>query len=108
MKREPTAGPWTINESGKSPIIGYDCKDGGPLLPIVDTVHGYDMEQAEANTRLIAAAPGMREALQVIANMQVYLQPTCPFKEDGKELAMRLRDVVDIAVQCLKQIEEEP
>lgn len=59
-----TPGPWAVNEKFRKPIVGYDVGDGGDLLPIVDAVHGYNMKQARANARLIAAAPDLLEAAQ--------------------------------------------
>lgn len=54
-----TPGPWVLNPTGGTPMIGFDVRDGGPLLPIVSVVHGYDTDEARANARLIAAAPRM-------------------------------------------------
>lgn len=66
-----TQGPWTLNvQDGKFliPMVGIDLGDGGGLLPIVETVHGYDTEQCEANAQLIAAAPELLDALKLLVD----------------------------------------
>jgi hypothetical protein len=63
MNTKYTRGPWTVNLNGKEPVVGFDCKDGGPLLPIAPVVSGSDVEMIHANAKLIAAAPELLEAL---------------------------------------------
>ncbi len=62
MTKKHTREPWTINHDFKIPVIGYDVGDGGDLLPIVDVVHGMDIDQATANIHLIAASPALLRA----------------------------------------------
>lgn len=38
-----------------TPCIGYDCGDGGELLPICPVVQGFDQKQAKANARRLVA-----------------------------------------------------
>ena len=63
MTNQHTPGPWTINKDGGVPIIGFDVGDGGELLPIVYRVGGFNQRVANANARLIAAAPALLAAL---------------------------------------------
>lgn len=64
-KSQHTPGPpWTLNKGNRKPMIGFDVKDGGPLLPIVPEVHGYCVAEAKRNARLIAAAPDLLAALK--------------------------------------------
>jgi hypothetical protein len=63
MNTKHTLGPWALDLSGKGPVVGYDCEDGGPLLPIAPIVSGKDDGMIEANAKLIAAAPELLEAL---------------------------------------------
>lgn len=56
MKVTHTPGPWTINPTGRAPIVIFDAD---PQLPIVDTVHGYNLRVCDANVRLIAASPDL-------------------------------------------------
>lgn len=62
MSAQHTPGPWTLNKGNRKPIIGFDVKDGGPLLPIVPEVHGHSAAEAKRNARLISAAPDLLEA----------------------------------------------
>lgn len=56
-----TPGPWTLN--GRT-VLG-ECFTG-ELRSICDSVRGGDPTQANANARLIAAAPELLEALEQI------------------------------------------
>lgn len=58
-----TPGPWNLHPKFGKPVVGIDVQDGGPLIPIAEEVQGYDMQQARANARLIAAAPDLLDAL---------------------------------------------
>ena len=67
---EFTSGPWRAFRLPKShdynsnkPAIKQDKEHGLVLM-----VHTFDGQQAEANTRLAAAAPDMYEALRSIEN----------------------------------------
>lgn len=68
MSAQHTPGPWRLNKGNRKPIIGFDVKDGGPLLPIVPEVHGYSVAEAKRNARLISAAPEMLAALEHVAS----------------------------------------
>lgn len=54
-----TPGPWRISRGSGYPLIQTD---GLTVAEVLDDVHP-DMEQLEANARLIAASPDMRAAL---------------------------------------------
>lgn len=61
-----TSAPWRIrgNEIGKR--IESDTQSHG-MLALIATIDVYDMpEQAEANKRLIASAPALLEALELV------------------------------------------
>ena len=66
MPTQHTPEPWTLDKKFGVPVIGIDVHDGGPLLPIVDVVHGKNKAEARKNARLIAAAPKMAAALGYI------------------------------------------
>ena len=72
-----TPGPWTIyNHSGNNQghFDGYvktDIKAGADLIHVRQSVAGNTFPRLAANVHLMAAAPSMRDALCVIANMQV-------------------------------------
>jgi len=59
----PTPGPWTINEWSGDFQIG----PGAELVCEVPKGHGSQRLEAEANARLIAAAPDLLEACKRIA-----------------------------------------
>lgn len=73
--RGHTPGPWTVNKSGKQPIVGKELNDGQPALPLVTAVHGYNATQARANARLIAAAPDLLFALQCCIGSLAVVSP---------------------------------
>lgn len=75
-----TPGPWTLNTNLRTPVVGIDCEDGGPLLPIVETVSGYNVKQAEANACLIAAAPDLLLALEMLLDWHL-----STVEDDGEE-----------------------
>ena len=62
-----TAGPWQVTniEHGSWQI---HLEDLSPLATVGDGTHEGDPETAEANARLIAAAPEMFEILQEYSN----------------------------------------
>lgn len=75
-----TPGPWVEHPRDGIPSVGIDVGDGGELLPIVDSVHGRTKAEAKRNRRLIAAAPELLDALQVLhdktAELIAHLQAT--------------------------------
>ena len=65
LKGKWTPGPWTLDQSRM--VLG-PCFTG-ELKSICDKVRGGSPEQAQANARLIAAAPRMIHALQLAARV---------------------------------------
>lgn len=63
VKTGHTPGLWVEDSKDGIPAVGIDPGDGGPLLPIVDRVHGRTKAEARRNRRLVAAAPELLEAL---------------------------------------------
>lgn len=64
MKTKHTPGTWSRNKLNHSPIIVIEMSDGGPPLPIVSVVHGYDEEEVEANICLLIEAPELLDILE--------------------------------------------
>lgn len=63
MKTQFTPGPWAFSPNFSKPVVGKPLNDGGPMLPICNTVGGLDNEQCRANARAIAALPELVAAL---------------------------------------------
>src|SRR6185312_11463399 len=76
VKHTPTPGPWRAFEDR---IYGI-CRDGREHI-IVDCDSPY-VQDAEANARLIAAAPDMLVALKAIVDLQGKAAGGFPLSED--------------------------
>ncbi len=65
MKTQHTAGPWIIQEH-KDKNFGIDLTEGkkGKVICNVTSHYIAEHEEAQANARLIAAAPELLAALQ--------------------------------------------
>jgi hypothetical protein len=61
-----TPGPWTLGASREILGRAFD----GSARNICDTVRGGSPEAAEANARLIAAAPEMLDALKAVLKIE--------------------------------------
>ena len=70
-----TPGPWSLTTANADTYKGLDCGVKGPEIDgaldftICDMCDdGYDNETQKANAHLIAAAPDLLEALEVVRN----------------------------------------
>lgn len=70
MSSKHTPGPWTAHaepcrglRTDGNGVVTAPCGDGVFVIA-VPTLNEYRREECEANARLIAAAPELREALQ--------------------------------------------
>jgi hypothetical protein len=64
MSRKHTAGPWGyLPETGE---VYYDDGDVRPQIATVDLIHVESEAQALADLHLIAAAPDLLEALELL------------------------------------------
>ena len=64
-----TPGPWKVGQYLGSPssfCVHMDAGDKGRGIDVVEAVAGITTEQRLANARLIAAAPELLEALQML------------------------------------------
>ena len=74
MNTPNTPGPWYVEHIGNRPyIVDQPTKNFG-----IAEVHGITPETAEANARLIAAAPELLSALQ---HMISAFGPRCEYTE---------------------------
>lgn len=106
-KAKHTPGPWTV--SGAIKLVGDPNADGAwnlycaDVLPTsedflgticgiqsADHVKGISREEAEANARLIAAAPDLLEALQVA---ELACAELCQGQDEANECWNTLRTV---------------
>lgn len=76
MNRQHTPGPWTLGESWISDDhIAIDAPSHGELASVVismeDANPGEQFQELEANARLIAAAPELLEALDMLLRATV-------------------------------------
>ena len=69
-----TPGPWFLGESERGRHFrAVDAKEPGALASVVwlmedDDIDGVSSPRCEANAHLIAAAPGLLEALEALAD----------------------------------------
>lgn len=71
MKATHTPGPWKIGKFDDRQIT-FDIVANGYVSDVLPGLAaGRTKEDAEANARLIANAPSMKDALWAIANMQI-------------------------------------
>lgn len=63
-----TPGPWKACQSTDADFLGVYPDTGRPEFPIVKLPDYIKPEIAEANARLIAAAPAMLEALRAMTH----------------------------------------
>ncbi len=68
MKAKHTPGPWTLHPTALHPAVrSVGTPDAGPRrICTVGTMNGNPVDKA--NARLIAAAPELLDALELIAN----------------------------------------
>jgi len=73
MKTQHTAGPWIIQEH-KDKNFGIDLTEGknGKVICNVTSHYIAEHEEAQANARLIAAAPELLAALQDLVAISKY------------------------------------
>lgn len=74
MKAKHTPGPWTIRDYQDHSGNGVEVAQADSRLYIVRDIMGNTIAQSDANTRLIAAAPELLEALRgaLVAFEQAY------------------------------------
>ena len=96
MKTQYTPGPWARNVSPawKYPI--YEEKNHNKIAYIIKDVGIPETEQ-EANLNLIAAAPELLEALELLINMEVKghaLIDRMQFSDKGRAISDKVRAAI--------------
>ena len=89
-----TPGPWAVNESATDEgawEIGFGEWQGDSYADLqIATAWGF-YSQAEANARLIAAAPELLECAELLESLCVWLLNACgPDAAEGREATFRL------------------
>ena len=73
MEAKFTKGQWMLNRAMNEIVSENDCTKNGGIDIIAQCFCGFDYDstkpEAEANAKLIAAAPVMYEALAIIRSM---------------------------------------
>lgn len=75
MTTKHTPGPWHLAEYnfrdtlGAVGVYSAECH---PQMPIVHSITGRDLDQCDANARLIAAAPELLAALELVVGAVTY------------------------------------
>ena len=72
-----TEGPWEVGQDDENEQ-GTVCSKGGGLVAVVTHECVMPRPEQDANARLIAAAPELLEACQMVADMAVSWQPLTP------------------------------
>jgi len=88
MKTQHTAGPWIIQEH-KDKNFGIDLTEGkkGKVICNVTSHYIAEHQEAQANARLIAAAPELLEELQHISERIGTVRPNDAFCQALKDIA---------------------
>jgi hypothetical protein len=99
-----TPGPWVAAEwvDNDAALAGYSISANGFLLPL-STAEG-DIVEAEANARLIAAAPELLEALQALRLARE--QDKCRSWEKGVPYFAKAEALADAAIAKATGIDE--
>ena len=105
MSGQHTPGPWTMDGLAIDGADGYQVAEASAWDTPYDSLDGFarSHEEAEANARLIAAAPAMLEALTEARAMLVTLldehDPQWATQMDG---GMEQVEVIDAAIAAAK------
>ena len=98
-----TKGPWHIDKRiGAPEIVGTSTEYGARRIARVLYDPGSEDIEVRANARLIAAAPELLEALEVIANIADQSGLSSQSIYDGV-----LEDINDIANESVRKAKEE-
>lgn len=70
-----TPGPWVASKTGRGigPVSGLDDQSFGMIIEVAYVEFDPEIEIQVANANLIAAAPELLEALQMIMNGDFYM-----------------------------------
>jgi hypothetical protein len=95
-KATHTAGPWKIGRTSKThnaPVRYWETSVFNRIIGVTATGSGGTQEEAEANARLIAAAPEMLEALEDVESKIVdYEAGRINWRPD--DFLMRVREAI--------------
>ena len=75
-----TPGPWITDDKQSGDVFRYVMPENGSVLPICRL--DVDRFEAEANARLIAAAPELLEALEAMLSHTADLDPMQGFRPE--------------------------
>lgn len=106
MSSKHTPGPWVVTPH---PMTNVDVFGVGVIMDDKEMQYGLShtvcYQNAEANARLIAAAPEMFEALDTIGGLSRALRQGGPDPMDLQGLSDALEEAVDLANSLVAQIE---
>lgn len=104
MSSKHTPGPWVVTPHPHVDVFGV-----GEIMDDKEMQYGLShtvcYQNAEANARLIAAAPEMFEALDTIGGLSRALRQGGPDPMDLQGLSDALEEAADLANSLVAQIE---
>ncbi len=97
MKTKHTPGPWHLSYPIGHDFLICDCPNGIPLASVHES--NNDLEQLEANAKLMATAPDLLEALNDILTKYIDSANTITHLEVNESFVKKALEVIQKATK---------